>query len=145
MKARQRISQEVQCIGIVVNGNPQMIKGSGIAEAVFGCLGEEALKETENMRFRLGPQQAETSRITRGSPKWKSIAHTVMTDCNTQQSSKEQTKESRMSPIIAGIIEISQENQVTINLIVKRENEEIKNIIKRQKEWYVERFRYQKV
>lgn len=44
-----------------------------------------------------------------------------------------------MSPVIegliAGIIEMSQENQVTINLIVKeREQEEIKNIIKRQKE-----------
>lgn len=31
--------------GKVVNGNPQMIKGSGIAGAVFGCLGEETLKE----------------------------------------------------------------------------------------------------
>ncbi len=44
-----------------------------------------------------------------------------------------------MSPVIdsliAGIIEMSQENQVTINLIVKeREQEEKKNIIKRQKE-----------
>ncbi len=147
---------------MVVNGNPQMIRGSGIAGAVFGCLGEGTIKKIENMRFRLGPQQAGTVRITRGSPKWESTAHTIMTDCNTQSCSKEQAEEESrliirniireavsrgnreihmipMSPVIegliAGIIEMSQENQVTINLIVKeREQEEIKNIIKRQKD-----------
>ncbi len=78
---------------MVVNGNPQMIKGLEIAGAVFGSLGEGTLKEIENMRFRLGPQQAGTVRITRGSPKWESIAHTVMTDCNTQPFCKEQSEE----------------------------------------------------
>lgn len=77
---------------VVVNGNPQIIKASGIPGAVFVCLGEETLKEIENMRFRLGPQQAGTVRVTRGSPKWRSIAHTIMTDYNTQPCSKEQSK-----------------------------------------------------
>lgn len=66
--------------------------GSKWKSTDFVCLGEETLKEIENMRFRLGPQQAGTVRVTRGSPKWRSIAHTIMTDYNTQPCSKEQSK-----------------------------------------------------
>lgn len=69
---------------VILNGNKQMITGSGTAGAIFNKLGKQALQEIENMRAQLGPQHAATVRITSGLPQWNYVAHTVMTDCRDE-------------------------------------------------------------
>lgn len=156
---------------VILNGNKQMITGSGTAEAIFSRLGTPALQEIEKMRAQLGPQNAATVRMTSGLPQWNFVAHTVMTDCREELCSRERSwLEARtitaaviretlsrneslihmtlmgtgqfkhpvtsvIEGIISGITDMSQEGQVTINLLMSNTNrEELEKILKRRDE-----------
>lgn len=101
---------------VILNGNKQMIAGSGTAEAIFSRLGTQALKEIESMRAQLGPQNAATVRMTSGLPQWNYVAHTVT---------------SVIEGIISGITDMSQEGQITIKVLMTNTNrEELEKILK---------------